>query len=64
MATTSWGFMSVFDIQQIVATTTSNTFAYLNGVLPQLLVFGVVIGMLFMAIRWLWSAIRGHGHAA
>jgi uncharacterized membrane protein len=59
-----FGFMTTDQINAIVATTTSNTFSYLNAVLPPLLVFGVVIGVLFMAIRWLWSAIRGHGHAA
>lgn len=58
----NFGFMTVNDILAIVATTTSNLFAYLNGVLPTLMVFGVIIGILFFAIRWLWSAIRGHGH--
>lgn len=54
--------LSINDINALVATTTSNTFTYLNGVLPTLLVFGVIIGILFMSLRWLWSAIRGHGH--
>lgn len=58
------GFMSVQNILDIIATTTSNLFSYLNGVLPTLMVFGVVIGVLFMGIRWLWSAISGHGHGA
>lgn len=54
--------MSVSDILAIISTTTQNTYAYLNGILPTLMVFGVVIGMLFFGIRWLWALIRGHGH--
>lgn len=54
--------MSIADINALVATTTTNTYSYLNGILPQLLVFAVVIGMVFFAIRWVWSLIRGHGH--
>lgn len=48
-------------ITALIATTTTNTFSYLRDVLPTVLVFGVIIGVLFMAIRWVWSAIRGHG---
>lgn len=53
--------MTVADIQSIVSTTTETLYSYLNGVLPQLLIFGVVIGALFFAVRWVLSAIRGHG---
>lgn len=57
----NFGFMTVSDILAIVATTTSNLFAYLNGVLPTLMVFAVVIGILFLAVHWVKSIIRGHG---
>lgn len=53
--------MNVSDILTIVATTTNSIYGYLNGLLPTLLIFGVVIGALFMAVRWIMSAFRGHG---
>jgi len=56
--------MAVADILVILATTTNRIYGYLNGLLPTLLVFGVVIGALFMAIRWILSAFRGHGTRA
>lgn len=54
--------MSVTQINDLVATSTANTYSYLNGVLPALLVFAVVIGVLFMAIRWVKSIVTGHGN--
>jgi len=56
--------MSTSVINDLVATTTAATYTYLEAVLPSLLVFGVIIGILFMAIRWVWSLTRGHGHGA
>ncbi len=52
------------DINDLVATTTTNYFAFIQDVLPTLLVFAVIVGVLFFAIRWVWSAIRGHGFRA
>lgn len=53
--------MTTAQIQAIVATTTQNTYAYLDAILPYLLVFAVIVGVLFMAIRWVKSTIGGHG---
>jgi len=53
--------MQVSDVLTIVSTTTNAIYGYLNGLLPTLLVFGVIIGALFFAIRWIMSAFRGHG---
>lgn len=53
--------LSQADISAIVATTTSNYFSYISGILPELMVFAVIVGVLFFVIRWVWSAIRGHG---
>jgi len=56
--------MSVTDITTLVGTTTGSIYRYLNGLLPTLLIFGVIIGALFFAIRWIMSAFRGHGTSA
>jgi len=56
-----FGFMTTQQINDIVATTTANTFSYLNAVLPTLLVFAVVFGVLWLAVRWVKSIAGGHG---
>ncbi len=51
-------------IPEIVASSTLSYYEYIADILPTLLVFAVIVGVLFFAIRWVWSAIRGHGFRA
>lgn len=57
-------FPTLADIQGVVATGTATWTEYFFGSIGGVFKFAIIVGVVFMVIRWIINSIRGHGFRA